>query len=77
MRLEFENYQFNRDRSDLISLYSPNPQNQNTKFHSGRLDFQTSSVYKVFPLVFGGFLAFDIDSVSYCRMDIYPHGVYH
>ena len=34
-------------------------------------------MYRVEALSFGGFLAFDINTISYCRKDLHPAVVFH
>ena len=59
IKVELEKQLFDIERKDL----TPHAQ------VGGRLEFTSNSVYRVEPLLFGGFLAFDTDSVSYYRRD--------
>lgn len=57
IKIELEKQFFDIERRDL----TPHAQN------GGKLEFSSNSVYKIETLPFGGFLAFDIDKVSYYR----------
>ena len=70
IRREFEKHIYDRDKGDLIF------QNQHATT-GGKLDFASNSVYRIEPLTFGGFLAFDIDTISYCRKDLHPSAVFN
>lgn len=40
------------------------------------VEFSSNSIYKVFPLEFGGFLAFEPDNMIFCRRDNHDRMVY-
>lgn len=68
IKVELEKQLFDMDRRDLT------PHDKN----GGKLEFTSNSVYRIEPLPFGGFLAFDIDSVAYYRGEqLSNSGAYH
>ena len=70
IKREIEKHIYDREKGDLIFR----SQHVTT---GGRYDFASNSVYRVESLSFGGFLAFDISTVSYCRKDLHPAVVFH
>jgi hypothetical protein len=46
------------DRGDLVAVPTQ------------KVSFTSNTVYRVEPLQIGGFLVFDIDTISYCRDDL-------
>jgi hypothetical protein len=46
------------DRSDLVPV------------EGQKITFSSNTVYKVVPLQIGGYLVFDIDTITYCHEDL-------
>ena len=68
IKIELEKQVFDLDRRDLTQLEK----------NGGKLEFAANSVYKIEPLTFGGFLAFDVDTVAYYRGDnLSSAGAFH
>ena len=68
IKIELEKQIFDLDHKDL----TPHAKN------GGKLEFTSNSVYRIEPLTFGGFLAFDLDTVSYFRKELQGNsGAYH
>jgi len=68
IKVELEKQLFDIDRRDLTPLEK----------NGGKLEFISNSVYRVEPLTFGGFLVFDLDTVSYHRNgSLSNSGAYH
>ena len=63
VKRELEKCVYDCSKTDLISK-------------GEKLVFSSNSVYKVHPLVFGGFLAFDLDQISYCSSDLTQPQIY-
>ena len=57
IKKEFEKHLYEKAKGDMISM-------------NHKLEFSSNTVYKVVSLKFGGFLAFDVDQVSYCSRDL-------
>ena len=51
-----------------LELYVYEPTKSDLESANRKLTFESTTVYKVFALQFGGFLAFDIDQVHYCAL---------
>lgn len=57
MKREIEKVYYDQAKGDLVSK-------------NEKLTLQSNTVYKIVPLEFGGFLAFDIDQLAYCSNDL-------
>lgn len=57
IKREVEKHYYNIEKGDLTTK-------------GEKLTFISNTVYKIVPLVFGGFLAFDIDQFAYCNSEL-------
>jgi len=64
IKREFEKHFYDRAKGDLTS-------------GTLRLEFSSNTTYRVDPLIFGGFLAFDIDMVSFVKGDLAQRGIFY